>query len=65
MKYIKVVYKAVNEVEALSALDFVEEKWGIKYTSAIKTWRNNWDVISSFFNFPEEIKTIMYTTNII
>lgn len=65
MKDFKTVYKAVNEAEALSALDFVEEKWGSKYPSAIKSWRNNWDVISPFFSFPEEIRSIMYTTNII
>ena len=61
----KSVYKAVNEQEALSALDILDEKWGKQYPSAIKTWRNNWDVIAPFFSFPEEIRTIMYTTNII
>jgi putative transposase len=61
----KSVYKAINEQEALSALDRLDEKWGKQYPSAIKTWRNNWDVIAPFFSFPEEIRTIMYTTNII
>ena len=65
MNDFKVIYKAVNENEALSALDVVEEKWGKKYPTAIKIWRDNWDVISPFFSFPEEIRTIMYTTNII
>ncbi|MBY1555015.1 IS256 family transposase [Clostridioides difficile] len=61
----KSVYKAVNEQEASSALDKIDEKWGKQYPSAIKIWRNNWDVIAPFFSFPEEIRTIMYTTNII
>ena len=61
----KSVYKAINESEALSALEILDEKWGKQYPSAIKTWRNNWDVIAPFFSFPEEIRTIMYTTNII
>ena len=61
----KSVYKAVNESEALSALDIVEAKWGKKYPTAIRIWRDNWDVISPFFSFPQEIRTIMYTTNII
>lgn len=61
----KSVYKAVNEQEALSALERLDEKWGKQYPSAIKTWRNNWDVITPFFSFPEEIRMIMYTTNII
>ena len=61
----KSVYKAVNESEALSALDVVEAKWVKKYPTAIRIWRDNWDVISPFFSFPQEIRTIMYTTNII
>ncbi|CDA09353.1 transposase mutator type [Intestinibacter bartlettii CAG:1329] len=58
-------FKLVYEAEALSALDVVEEKWGKKYPTAIRIWRDNWDVISPFFSFPQEIRTIMYTTNII
>ena len=65
MKDFKLVYKAINESEALSALDVVEEKWGKKYPTAIRIWKDNWDVISPFFNFPQEIRTIMYTNNII
>ena len=58
-------FKLVYEAEALSALDIVEEKWGKKYPTAIRIWIDNWDVISPFFSFPQEIRTIMYTTNII
>jgi len=29
------------------------------------SWANNWDVISPFYKFPEEIRRIIYTTNII
>lgn len=65
MKDFKEVYKAVNKIEALSVLDIVEEKWGKKYTTAIRIWKDNWDVILTLFSFPEEIRTIMYTTNII
>ena len=65
MNDFKLVYKAINEAEALSALDVVEEKWGKKYPTAIRIWRDNWDVISPFFSFPQKIRTIMYTTNII
>jgi len=61
----KDVYKAVNEESALENLGELEEKWGKKYPYAIKSWEANWDVISPFFKYPEEIRTIMYTTNII
>lgn len=61
----KEVYKAVNEEVALESLGEVEEKWGKKYPHAIRSWETNWDVLSPFFKYPSEIRTIMYTTNII
>lgn len=64
-KDFKSVYKAINEEEALESLAEVEEKWGNKYPYAIKSWETNWDVLSPFFKYPSEIRTIMYTTNII
>ena len=60
-----VIQRCINEAEGLSALDIVEEKWGKKYPTAIRIWRDNWDVISPFFSFPQKIRTIMYMTNII
>ena len=65
MADLKLVYKADTEDLALTALEDLEEKWGKKYPTAIRIWKDNWDVISPFFNFPQEIRTIMYTTNII
>lgn len=64
-KDFKTVYKATNENEALANLVELEEKWGSKYPHAIKSWETNWEVLSPFFKYPSEIRTIMYTTNII
>lgn len=61
----KSVYKAINEEETLEKLGELEKKWGDKYPHAIKSWEANWDVLSPFFKYPQEIRTIMYTTNII
>lgn len=61
----KSVYKAINEDEALENLGELENKWGDKYPYAIRSWEANWDVLSPFFKYPQEIRTIMYTTNII
>ncbi len=61
----KNVYKAINEEEALENLKELEEKWGKKYPYSIKSWEMNWGVLSPFFKYPEEIRTVMYTTNII
>ncbi len=61
----KAVYTAPNEEAGLTALDKFEETWGGKYSYAIKSWRNNWNELATFFKYPEEIRRIMYTTNAI
>jgi len=62
---IKTVYGAVNEEAALENLLAAKEKWGNKYPNAIKSWEDNWDNLITFFAFPEYIRKIMYTTNVI
>jgi len=62
---IKSVYSAINEEVALERLMEAKETWGKKYPTAIKTWEDNWDNLSTFFAFPEYIRKIMYTTNAI
>ena len=41
----------------------LKDKWGKEYPYAIRSWENNWDVLSPFYKFPEEIRKIIYTTN--
>ena len=61
----KAVYNAPTESAALSELDAVKERWGKKYPYAISNWENHWEDVSSFFQFSDDIRCIMYTTNII
>jgi len=61
----KEIYTAPNEEAGLLALDKFEEKWGSKYSYAIKSWRDNWQNLSTFFKYPPEIRRIIYTTNLI
>ena len=42
-----------------------KEKWGQQYPSCVKSWEDNWDVLSTFFAYPADIRKIIYTTNII
>jgi putative transposase len=64
-KDFKEVYTAINEDAALEALYALKEKWGKQYPFALRSWENNWDVLSPFFKFPDEVRKIVYTTNII
>ena len=63
MADLKEVYKAVNEEQALKALESLEETWGEKYSIVTQSWLNNWDNLSTYFAFPPEIRRIIYTTN--
>ncbi|WDP87914.1 MAG: IS256 family transposase [Desulfobacter sp.] len=65
MADLKRVYKAVNKDLAEEELDILENKWNDKYPIVIKSWRNNWERLSHFFKYPEEIRRIIYTTNTI
>jgi len=60
---LKTIYSAVTEESALINLSTVEEKWGKKYILAMKSWRSNWNHLAVFFKYPQEIRTMIYTTN--
>jgi putative transposase len=60
---LKPVYTAINETVALDALDALEKHWGEKYYIAIKPWRDNWDEIATMFQYPPEMRRLIYTTN--
>jgi putative transposase len=61
----KRIYTAPNRDAAKLALDQLEASWGQKYSYAIKSWRENWEELTAFLDFPLEIRKIIYTTNII
>lgn len=57
------IYTAANEEAGLEALNQFEEVWGKQYPYAIKSWKNNWKNIATFFKYPQEIRKVIYTTN--
>lgn len=59
----KTIYKANNIEHAELALSDFEEKYEKKYPAMIKSWKRNWEGLTSFYNYPDEIRSIMYTTN--
>jgi len=60
---LKKVYKADTKEAAQNALQAFEEKWGEKYPFSIKSWKDNWESLSTYFAYPKEIRTLIYTTN--
>ena len=65
MSDLRTVYQASTKAQAEDNLDVLEQKWGKKYPAVIKSWRDNWHKLSTFFRFPHEIRRVIYTTNII
>ena len=62
---LKQIYSAVNEEEALEALDDFGKKWNGKYPMIQRSWEAHWNDLSEFFKYPEEIRRVIYTTNAI
>jgi len=65
MADLKKVYAAVDEATALSELDNFDAKWSDKYPKIAVSWRNNWANLSTYFKYPQAIRTLIYTTNTI
>jgi len=65
MADVKLIYQAVNKELAEEHLNGFEGKWGKKYPIIIKSWRNNWHKLSTFFKYTADIRRIIYTTNTI
>ena len=65
MSDLKKVYQAISEEEAMNNLILFKDKWGKTYPSCVKSWEENWDILSTFFAYPPEVWKIIYTTNII
>lgn len=60
---LKAIYNAPSEEQGFIELEKIEEKWGSKYSYALKSWKNNWSELSTFFKYTPEIRKMMYTTN--
>ena len=65
MADLKNVYAAVDEQTALSELERFDEKWGNKYPKIAISWKTNWANLSTYFKYPQEVRTLIYTTNAI
>ena len=62
---LKAIYSAATVEEAEQQLAAFEEKWGAAYPPIVQSWRRNWARIIPFFDYPPEIRKVIYTTNAI
>ena len=60
---LKEVYKAPSLGAAENNLLKLQENWESRYPLAVSSWIKNWDNVKTFFQFPEEIRRLIYTTN--
>jgi putative transposase len=60
---LKAIYHAATERQAEQELDDFVAKWGDKYQAIGKLWRENWEGVTPLFEFPAEVRRIIYTTN--
>ncbi len=65
MADLKRVYAAVDEETALYELEAFGEKWNAKYPKIAQSWEANWSKLSTYFKYPQEVRTLIYTTNTI
>lgn len=65
MADLKRVYAAVDEETALYELEVFEEKWGSKYPKIAQSWKAKWARLCTYFKYPPEVRTLIYTTNAI
>ena len=64
-KDLKAIYGAPTLEAAQTALDAFGKKWSDKYPQIERSWRNNWENLISIFDYPYEIRKVIYTTNAI
>lgn len=62
---LKQVYGAINLSQAEAALQSFTHQWEGKYRYATQSWQDNWAHLTTFFDYPLEIRKIIYTTNTI
>jgi len=60
---LKSIYGASTRSAAEQNLEKLENTWAEKYPLAVKSWKTNWETLSTFFDFPQEVRKMIYTTN--
>jgi len=62
---LKPIYKAPTEKSAREALEDFGEKWNKKYPLIHRSWESNWENLTHYLGYTQEIRKVIYTTNAI
>jgi putative transposase len=62
---LKAIYGSTTEEEGRRQLDIFAEKWDDTHPTVSKSWVANWPRLSTFYDYPEAIRKVIYTTNAI
>lgn len=62
---LKSIYLSPTEQQGYAQMEKVAEKWQGKYPNSMKSWEENWDILSHIFKFSSEVRKVIYTTNVI
>ncbi len=60
---LKKIYGAVDEETALFELEQFSSKWDVKYPKISQSWQARWAKLSTYFKYPQSVRTLIYTTN--
>lgn len=60
---LKEIYRAATAAQAELELNTFQARWGSKYQAIGKLWKENWERVVPFFEFPAEVRKVIYTTN--
>jgi len=62
---LQTIYRAATREEAEQRLDELASRWDSQFPTTSRSWRSNWERVTPFFAYPQEIRKVIYTTNAI
>jgi len=60
---LKTIYQAPTREAAEMKLLELAERWSERYPMAVRSWESNWEDLATMFEYPGEIRRLIYTTN--
>jgi transposase-like protein len=60
---LRTIYQAPTREAAEANLLKLDQTWGDKYATSVKSWQNNWQDLATMFDFSADIRRLIYTTN--